>query len=136
MNPKIKVLLQYSITTAVGIIIAVVIMSAKGLFAGGSSPHDVYQILCDAFFVPGIVFACVGLIVFASHGGVFDMLGFAVLLFFDLFRKDPTKRKYKDFYEYKEAKKDKSKWGISFLLIVGLAFIFVSLIFLIPYYQS
>lgn len=136
MNPKVKVVLQYSITTAIGAIIAVIIMGAQGLFAGGLEPHDVYHILCDAFFVPGVIFACVGLIVFASHGGVFDMLGFAVRLFFDLFRKDPTKRKYKDFYEYKEAKKDKSKWSITFLLIVGLVFILVSVIFLIPYYQS
>ena len=117
MKGWLKTLLQYSITAAIGICVAVVIMAVKGLFGGAElAAKDVYQILCDAFFVPGVIIGGVGLIVFASHGGVFDMLGYAVRLFFDLFRRDVTKRKYRDFYEYKEAKKDKQRSSILFLL--------------------
>ncbi len=64
------------------------------------------------------------------------MLGYAVRLFFDLFRRDVTKRKYRDFYEYKEAKKDKQRSSILFLLIIGCALIVISVVFLILYYHS
>ncbi len=90
------------------------------------------QILSDAFFVPGVLLAGVGLIIFASNGGAFDMLGFAVLLFFNLFRKDVNKRKYKDFYEYRQAKKDKKR-SMAFMLITGLIFIAIAVIFIIVY---
>ena len=137
MKGWLKTLLQYSITAAIGICVAVVIMAVKGLFGGAElAAKDVYQILCDAFFVPGVLIGGVGIIVFASHGGVFDMLGYAVRLFFDLFRRDVTKRKYRDFYEYKEAKKDKQRSSILFLLIIGCALIVISVVFLILYYHS
>lgn len=137
MKGWLKALLQYSITTAIGVSVAVVIMAVKGLFGGVElEPQEIYKILSDAFFVPGVIIGGVGLIVFASHGGVFDMLGFSVRLFFDLFRRDVTKRKYRDFYEYKEAKKDKQRSSILFLLLVGVAFIAVSIVFLVLYYHS
>lgn len=137
MTRGVKTLLQYSITTAIGIIIAVVIMAAKGLFTGAETELvGIYRVLADAFFVPGVIIGGVGLIVFASHGGVFDMLGYAVVMFFDLFRRDVTKRKYRDFYEYREAKKDKSKWSITFMLVVGLVFIAVSIVFTVLYYNA
>ncbi|MDE5831141.1 MAG: DUF3899 domain-containing protein [Clostridia bacterium] len=51
---------------------------------------------------------------------------------FDLFRKDAKNKKYKDYYEYREAKKEKKR-SMAFLLIVGLAFIVMAVIFLIIY---
>ena len=41
-------------------------------------------------------------------------------------------RKYKTFYDYREARKDRKR-SVSFVLIVGLALIAVSVVFLILY---
>ena len=126
-----KKTLPYLITTAVGAVIAIVIIFAKGI-VNQTDTVAVMQILSDAFFVPGVILAGVGLLVFASNGGVFDMLAYGTLLFFNLFRKDMSKRKYKDYYEYRQAKKEKKR-GFAFMLLVGLAFIAVSAIFIICY---
>lgn len=126
-----KRILPYIITAVIGIAITVAIICSKQIWAADGT-KIVMQILSDALFVPGVLLAGVGLIIFASNGGAFDMLGFAVLLFFNLFRKDVNKRKYKDFYEYRQAKKDKKR-SMAFMLITGLIFIAIAVIFIIVY---
>ncbi|MDE7440190.1 MAG: DUF3899 domain-containing protein [Clostridia bacterium] len=133
MKDFLKKALPYIITAAVGIIIFVIIICAKTIWNAGET-KEVMRILSDASFVSGVLLAGVGLIIFASNGGAFDMLGYAFIRIFDLFRKDARNKKYKDFYEYREAKKGKKR-GMAFMLIVGLAFIAFAVIFLIVYYQ-
>ena len=128
-----KKILSYSITSAVGLILALIIMSAKGIFSQ-TEAVEVFHILCDSFFVSGVCMACIGLLVVATNGGVFDMLAYAVILIFDGLRKDVTKRKYKDFYEYRQAKKERKR-STAFLLIIGVALIAISLCFLLAYYK-
>ena len=126
-----KRILPYIITAVIGIAITVAIICSKQIWAADGT-KIVMQILSDAFFVRGVLLAGVGLIIFASNGGAFDMLVFAVLLFFNLFRKDVNKRKYKDFYAYRQAKKDKKR-SMAFMLITGLIFIAIAVIFIIVY---
>lgn len=129
---KIK-LLQYGISIAVGAAIAIAIMSFKGVFSE-SDAVKIMQILSDSFFVPGVILAGVGLLVFASNGGLFDIFSYAAITFVDCLRRDVTKRRYRTYYDYKEARKDKPK-RTGYLLISGLIFIAISAIFLIFYYQ-
>ena len=131
MNDFLKKALPYIISAAVGIAIFIVVICIKSIW-NAEETADVMQILSDACFVPGVMLAGVGLIIFASNGGAFDMLSYAVIKFFDLFRRDPRNKKYKDFYEYREAKKDKKR-GMAFMLIVGLIFIAIATVFLIVY---
>ena len=126
--------LPYLICALIGALVTVILICAKQIWAAEST-SVVMQILSDSFLVPGVCLAGVGLIIFASNGGAFDMLSYAVLLFFNLFRRDVNKRKYKDFYEYREAKKNR-KTRMSFMLIVGLFFILMSVIFLIVYLNT
>ena len=102
--------LRYLIAAGAGLVIAFVIMLAQGIFSQ-TDAQDVMRILSDAFFASGVLLAGAGLILVASNGGLFDMFGYAAVLFFNLFRRDVTKRKYKDFYEYREAKKEKKRGG-------------------------
>lgn len=125
--------IKYSVTTAIGLLFALAIMGFKGVFTQ-SDARAVMQILCDSFFVSGVCLACVGLIIVASNGGAFDMLAYAVIMIFDALRRDIKKRKYKDFYEYRQAKKEKKR-NIGFILIVGIVLIAVSMCFLIAYYN-
>ncbi len=125
-------LLRYIVTAAVGLIAAVAIMFSKSVFSQ-SEVKTVLQILSDAFFIPGVCIAGVGLIVFASHGGAFDMLVYGVRLIFTVFRRKED-RKYKDFYEYKQSKEGK-KESVAFMLIIGVAMIAAACVFLILYYH-
>lgn len=133
MKEFLKKALPYIITGAVGIIISIIVICTQTIW-NAEGAKEVMGILSDAFFVPGVLLAGVGLIIFASNGGAFDMLAFAVIRFFDLFRRNVKNSKYKDFYEYREAKKEKKR-RMGFMLLVGLVFIALAVIFLIVYYQ-
>lgn len=128
-----KKILPYLITAVLGIAITVIIICVNHIWERESA-QGVMQILSDAFLIPGVIIGGVGLLVFASNGGAYDMLGYAMLMFFNLFRRDVNKRKYKDFYEYRQSKKDR-KHGFAFMLIVGVVFIAVAVVFLILYYN-
>lgn len=124
-------ILLYLMTIIVGAGITLLVINAKDVWHA-QTVQLAMQILSDGFFVSGVLLTGFGLIVFASAGGVFDMLGFSVYMLVNLFRRDINKRKYKDFYEYEQSKKDR-KFNMGFMLWVGLAFILIAGIFLIVY---
>ena len=134
MKEFFKKALPYIISAVIGAIIFIIIICVKKIWNEGET-QAVMHILSDACFVPGVLLAGVGLIIFASNGGAFDMLAYAVIRFFDLFKRDPRNKKYKDFYEYREAKKDRKR-GMAFMLLVGVAYIALAVIFLIVYYKA
>lgn len=108
------------------------LLASRGSFV--KSGKDLIRDLCDAFTVPGAVMLCFGILVFATNGGTFDMLAFGVRKFFDLFRKDLTKVKYRTFYDYRQAQKEKKRSFLNFV-VVGAAFLLVGIVFLIVYYR-
>ncbi len=126
-------LLRYLIAVAAGAVLAFTVMAARGIFAEDRT-QEIMRLLSDAFFVSGVVLAAVGGILFASNGGLFDMFGFAALLFFGLFKRNVSERKYKDFYEYREAKKGKKR-SVAYLLLVGIGYIALAALFLLLYYK-
>ena len=128
-----KTVYKYLITAAFGAVLAFIVLLIKDVFHL-SQTVDVMKALCDGFFVSGVLIACFGGLVFASNGGVFDMITYGVKNLFWLFKKNPADRKYKDFYEYREAMKEKKR-SYGYMVIVGLAYIAVSLMFLALYYN-
>lgn len=126
-----KTIWKYLITIAFGLVIALLVLLSKGTFSQ-TEAVDVYKDLCDALFIPGVTIVCFGLLVFASNGGVFNMLKFGMIKLFDLFKRDLTKVKYRTYYDYSEAQKDKNK-GFWYLLVVGAVFIVASVVFLVVY---
>ena len=127
-----RALKKYFITFLIGVAGAVAIMASKDIFAQ-TAPKDVYHILCDAFFVVGIVIECIGLLIFSSNEGTFDIIVYGVSSFVDMFKKQPN-RKYETFYDYRAARQDK-KIKFAFLLIVGLIFLAASGVMLYLYHQ-
>ena len=124
--------LKYVITTCVGLVFAALIMFPSVFKQETTS--DVYKILVNAFFVPGILIFGFGLLVLASNGGTFDMLVYGTKKFADLFRK-PHNRKITDtFYDYRRAKQE-HPGEFGYMILTGLGFIIVSLILLVFYYQ-
>lgn len=134
MKSFLKKAVPYAVSAVVGMVVFTIIVCTKKIW-NYDDGKQVLRILSDAFFVPGVILAGVGLLIFASNGGAFDMLSYAFIRFFDLFRRDVRNKKYKDFYEYREAKKDKKR-GMAFMLIVGVIFIALAGIMLIAYYQK
>lgn len=126
-----KTVYRYLITTGVGMLIVLLIVLMKNGFTE-TDVEIAMQIWCDAFFVSGVFLTCGGLIVVASNGGVFDMLGYAVSLLWHTFKSSKVERKYKTFYDYREARKDRKR-SVSYVLIVGLALLAISVVFLILY---
>lgn len=127
-----KAFKKYAITLLIGFLAAAWIAWSKDIL-GQSAAVDVFHILCDAFFVVGVVTTCAGLLVFSSNEGTFDMLIYGTRSFFDLFRKT-SKRKYDTFYDYRESRADK-KIRFGFLLICGLFFLAVSMVMYYFYCQ-
>ena len=108
-------------------------MLSKNVFKQDSTV-EVMHILCDSFFVPGVVILGFGLLVVASNGGTFDMLVYGTKKFFNLFRKNPTKQLEETFYDYRMAKSE-NKGEFAHLIVVGLLFIAISIIFLLLWYE-
>lgn len=123
---------KYLITLLVGFAAVALILGAKDIFHQ-TAPVDVFHILTDAFFAVGTIMTCVGLLVFSSNEGSFDMLVYGVKSFIDLFRKNSIK-KYDTFYDYRQSRADK-KIRFGFLLICGLFFLAVSFVMYFFYRQ-
>lgn len=127
-----KKVLKYLIPILICALVTVLILVERGAFV--KSGQDLMKDLSDAFFVPGIVMLCFGVLVFATNGGTFDMLAFGVIKMFDLFKKDLTKVKYRTFYDYRKAQNEKKR-SFLHLIIIGAGFLIVGVVFLIVYYQ-
>lgn len=129
-----KRFLKYGITSGVGLILVLIIISVKNIY-GQTNVKDVMHILTDAFFVVGVVIFGYGLLVVATNGGTFDMMTYGITRFFSLFKRDVNKVKYRTFADYRIAKQDR-KYSFLYLIIVGGIFIALSCIFLACYYQN
>ncbi len=127
-----KNLMKYGITLLVGLGIAFLILLSKDLFAQ-TELVNVFHILSDAFFVVGVVITGLGLLVFSSNEGTFDMLIYGMDSFLDIFRRKSTK-KYATFYDYRASRADK-KIGFGFLLICGLIFLAIAAVMYLLYRQ-
>ncbi len=91
--------------------------------------------LADAFTIPSVVIVMVGIMVWISTTGFFDILNYgisrAVNTFIPFKRYDDVK-----FYDYKMKKAEKRISGYSFLFISGAVYFVPAIIFLILYHQN
>lgn len=122
-------LLQYGITTAILSAFSLAIMFMNNLFSE-TNTQTIMKVLTDAFFAPGIIAMCFGLLIVASNGGTFYIFSYGIQSFMNLFRKERGKMKYKTYYDYKEAMKDNKK-PYGYILLVGAVFVAISMIFMI-----
>ena len=92
----------------------------------------IYGILCDAFFVPGIITFCISLLVKVSEGDFFDGVTFGLKRAFFSLIPGARLKKEENYADYKERrKKSRNKNRLIEPLLIGLAFIIVSIVFLI-----
>lgn len=127
-----KIFKRYGITLLTGFLVAAWIAWSRDVFAQ-TELVDVFHILCDSFFVVGVVVTSFGLLIFSSNEGTFDMLLYGTKLFFGMFRKDATK-KYDSFYDYRQ-EREKHKFSFGFLVLCGLIFLAISFVMYYFYCQ-
>ena len=125
-----KKLLQYGICFIVGALIAYWVMDLEGLFVV-NVPSEIAAILCDAFFVPGILLTMVGCLIWISTTGFFDSLGYAVMVGMHLVLPFLNKGERKSYYDYKAEKDEKRGKTPILIFIVGSFYLLLSGIALI-----
>ena len=90
----------YVITALVGLAVSVYICFSRNIF-GAETVADVITILSDAFFVPGILFLCLGLILYAANEGIFNAVSYGMkILGRSLVGKKDEKIINEEFHEY------------------------------------
>ena len=130
-----KTILEYTISTGICALLAFLIMVIGGIFAT-QEQFRIYALICDGCFISGIIFVCLGLLFFIYNSGFFDIISYGFMRFFSMFKKNPREVKYETLYDYKVAKAEKPKAHFLYLIIVGGAFILISIIFLILWDQA
>ena len=144
-SPKTKIL-QYTITLGVCALLSFGLACWLGLFtnwevlkakAEGWSwrYYDDYSknmfVWCNATFSVGILCFGFGLLFILSAGGAFEMLVYGIRRFISLFQRDPSKIRFKTFYDYHMYRSGEPKRSFLFMVIIGLLFVGLSMMFMI-----
>ena len=142
-------ILRYVIAFSACLIVSFVIAVIMGLFV----PWDVLKsngrtwnfsdeysknlfILTNAPFIVGAILFCFGILVALANGGAFEFIVYGVRRFFSLFKKDPNNIKFKTFYDYHIYHSEKPKSPFLYLVIVGLIYVGISMIFMVLYINA
>ena len=128
-----KAIIKYCITVVVGALLTGWIAVSRG-FLEQVEPVKIYHILCDSFFVVGVLISAVGSLIFVSNEGAFDPLVYGVRSFFNIFKKREN-RKTQTYYDFRMARAE-HKFSFGFILIVGLIFLAVSAVMYMLYSQQ
>ena len=126
MKNKIK---KYIGPMIVAIVIFVTCMFANGGVFGKNNAETLLYGLSNCFTIPGIILTGIAAIGWAGKFGTFDMLSYGMRSFFGIFIKPLSNDMPTNFYEYRKQKdEDGRKWSPE-LLLVGLAFLLMGVIF-------
>ncbi len=90
-----------------------------------------YLNIADAFTIPSVLMLMIGLLLWVSSSGGFDMLGYGLKRAKDAFI--PSKYTHEQYYDYKMRKNKKRVKGYSFMFISGGIYFVPAIIFNILY---
>ena len=129
-----KRLLPWLIELGVSLLVFLAVVLFRGVFRS-TDTAAIYSGLCDAFFVPGALLVCFGLLAFCARGGVFDIFSYgakSLKVLFTPFGKGRHQR-YFDYKMQKEANRGKPR---PFTLYLGLFFIAAATVCLVLFNQA
>ena len=90
-----------------------------------------YLNLADAFTIPSVIMLMLGVLVWVSTTGSFDMIGYGLKKAKDAFF--PSKYTHEQFYDYKVRQDEKRIKGYGFMFISGGIYLVPAIIFNILY---
>lgn len=124
-------IITYSIASAIALIMIILMSISFGAFSAGNISLT-FAYLCNACFITAVLYCGIGGLSWIASTGLFDIFGYGFKSLKYLFT--PLKRGEDDtgYYEYVMKKREdaKDKPVPYFLLIIGLAVLALSLIFL------
>ena len=126
---------KYLIQIVIGLLLAIgVIFYRMPQMEEGTA--GVIMAISDGFTVIGLLYVCIGGLLFASSTGFFDFFGYAfqrgASLFFPKFEQG-----IENYYEYKIKKQEERKQvSLKSTLWIGLGFSAIAVIFTLLWYQS
>lgn len=122
--------LKYLIHAGIGLALALVVASLRGLFQAENAAMVLFA-LSDGFFVAGALLLGFGGLRWTYNGGVMDGLGFAWKTFLARLRRDYEKNRV-TFAQYRQEREQKyatPKW----LLLTGLTHLAIAALLLAVY---
>ena len=114
------------IYAAVSAAIVLIIAAVRGLFSSQDT-QEVLNILCDAFFIAGVLFGGVGMLSWAASKGAYDIFSYAGRVIVLKFRPKEDIPKY---YDYVQEKNQSRKVWLKELAICGAICLAISAILL------
>jgi uncharacterized membrane protein YqaE (UPF0057 family) len=129
---KNKVRLKYLVCVAVASLITVAVFWSKGFFTDDVAVN--IQILADGFFVSGIMLSMFAGLLFISSEGA--LIGVGYVLRHAALTLIPFGRlKQESYKKFRERRMEKlKKYGDNCMLVVGLIFLFVGIVFNVIWY--
>lgn len=125
-----KNLLKYGIS--VGVCVALVcayVFSQLDLSNLATVPQvDLYRVLCDAFFIPGVLVLMSALLLTVSNQGALDGISYVMTRAVRMLIPGRA-GKIDRFQDHVEKRRAKNVTGYGFLYVVGLVFLGISVIF-------
>ena len=117
------------IYAAVCAAIVLIIAALRGLFSSQNT-QEAMRILCDAFFIAGVLFAGVGLLTWAASKGAYDIFSYAGKVIILKFRPKEDIPKYYDYVQEKNQSrkvwlKELAVCGAICLVLAGLFLLFI-----------
>ena len=129
-------LIKYSISIAIAVGLIALYFGERD-FAGASVVEQ-YRMLCDAFFIPAILFLMIGGLVWASSKGAMDGISFLAQNFIRSIIPGARAKTPQKYYDYLQERNERRKQSSSylFLFVVGGICFAVSLVFLYLFYHT
>lgn len=134
-----RVICRYAVSSAVAVVFFFGIAYLMGLFTnvgnltGNGLVAWMFGKIADALFVDAAFFLGAAGLLFCSRLGAYDTIAFGMRQAFGVIFKSPERLKYKNLYEYKQAK-DENRPEFKYLLWIGLALLALAVIALVVHY--
>ncbi len=123
---KTKKYLIYAAASAVAVLVIATIL---GVFTA-TNAKDATMVICDAFFVAGVLLGGVGILSWIGKSGTFDIFSYSAKVIVYKFR---PKAKLDNFYDYKQDKEKNRKPWLKELTICGGICILLAVVMLVVY---
>ncbi len=127
MSKRTKTLLKYGITSACCLVVSVLVAWGSGLFEA-TEPVDIYRILSDSFYLPGILLVLFGMLMWLAGEGALMGIGYVMK---SLVRLVIPFRQHETYAEYVARQEEKEKASFGYMIIVGLVFFAIGIVFLL-----
>lgn len=130
-NKNRSKILSYLIGTLIAVAMTALMAVSFGAFKAPNTSL-MFAYLCNASFVTAVLYCGVGLLAWISTTGFFDIFGYGFKSLKYLFTPAKRDRSEGGYYEYVLEKRErkKSKASTGFILVIGVVFLVLSIVFL------